>query len=344
MSILHYSTQCGKRIKMIKTAEFNGYLLAVANIEKEEGEESTHPLQTRISFVLTDFQPNVNKQAVPKSEAENIISTAIGMPVKINFNGISEGGHSRAVPVGPITDAKLEKIEDREVILANAILWKHEYEEIDDYLKSSTAENKRVGTSWELYYKESEDIDGIEWLKGIVMAGTAIVKDPAYGNRTPILAIAETSMEEKIKMLEIDNEELRLMLEGLRLDIEKLKMEHESLETEYSSVKAERDALVQEKQIEKERQEAEARLRGRQEALAEVGIELAEDDEDLRVFITTASDEVFNLFVRNYKNVKPAEASNKAEAEIKVPSTIGNSKPKPEAVVEALSKYFERGK
>jgi hypothetical protein len=325
---------------MTNLANFNGYVYAVANTAEQNG----HPLQTKISFVLTDFQPNINKQAVPKSEADNIIATAIGMPVKINFNGLSEGGHTRAVPVGPITSAKLDTIEDRDVILADAILWKHEYEEIDDYLKSSTAENKRVGTSWELYYKESEDVDGIEWLHGIVMAGTAIVKDPAYGDRTPILAIAEMSMEDKIKLLEMQNEELRLMLEGLRLDIEKLQMEHENLGVEYSTVKAERDALVQEKELEKERQEAETRIRGRQEALAEVGIELAEDDEDLRMFITTASDEVFSLFVRNYKNVKPAEASIKAEAEIKVPSTIGNSKPKPEVVVEALSKYFERGK
>jgi hypothetical protein len=325
---------------MTNLANFNGYVYAVANTVEQNG----HPLQTKISFVLTDFQPNINKQAVPKSEADNIIATAIGMPVKINFNGLSEGGHTRAVPVGPITSAKLDTIEDRDVILADAILWKHEYEEIDDYLKSSTAENKRVGTSWELYYKESEDVDGIEWLHGIVMAGTAIVKDPAYGDRTPILAIAEISMEDKIKLLEMQNEELRLMLEGLRLDIEKLQMEHENLGVEYSTVKAERDALVQEKELEKERQEAETRVRGRQEALAEVGIELAEDDEDLRMFITTASDEVFSLFVRNYKNVKPAEASIKAEAEIKVPSTIGNSKPKPEVVVEALSKYFERGK
>ena len=331
---------------MTKTAEFNGYVYAVANVE-----QAAHPLQTRISFVLTDFQPNVNKQAVPRTEAENVIATAKGMPVKINFNGVSEGGHSRAVPVGPIIDARLETIEDRDVILADAILWKNEYEEIDDYLKSSTAENKRVGTSWELYYKESEEIDGVEWLRGIVMAGTAIVKDPAYGDRTPILAIEEENMEEKIKMLEMQNEELRLMIEGLRLDIAALKMERDELEEEYSSVKAERDALVEEIKVEKERQEAEARrrdaearLRGRQEALAEVGVVVAEDDDEMRVFLTSASDDVFNLFVRSYKNVKPAEASAKAEAEVKVPSTIGSSKPKADAIAQALSKYFERGK
>lgn len=331
---------------MTKTAEFNGYVYAVANVE-----QAAHPLQTRISFVLTDFQPNVNKQAVPRTEAENVIATAKGMPVKINFNGVSEGGHSRAVPVGPIIDARLETIEDRDVILADAILWKNEYEEIDDYLKSSTAENKRVGTSWELYYKESEEIDGVEWLRGIVMAGTAIVKDPAYGDRTPILAIAEINMEEKIKELELKLEEYELMLNQLKFELEKSMMERNQLMTEYSTVKDERDALAEEMKVEKERQEAEARRRdaearfnGRQEALAEVGVVVAEDDDEMRVFLTTASDDVFNLFLRGYKNVKPAEASVKAEAEVKVPSTIGSSKPKPDAIVEALSKYFERGK
>ena len=331
---------------MTKTAEFNGYVYAVANVE-----QAAHPLQTRISFVLTDFQPNVNKQAVPRSEAENVIATAKGMPVKINFNGISEGGHSRAVPVGPITDARLETIEDREVILADAILWRNEYEEIDEYLKSSTAENKRVGTSWELYYKESEDIDGIEWLRGIVMAGTAIVKDPAYGNRTPILAIAETTMEEKLKELELKLEEYELMLNQLKFELEKSVMDNGQLMEEYSAIKTERDALVQEREIEKEQQEAEARRRdaearlyGRQEALVEVGVIVGETDSEMQEFLTTASDEVFSLFVRSYRNIKPAEASAKAEAEIKVPSTIGSSKPKPDAIIEALSKYFERGK
>lgn len=331
---------------MSKTAEFNGYVYAVANVEQE-----AHPLQTRISFVLTDFQPNVNKQAVPRSEAENVIATAKGMPVKINFNGLSEGGHTRAVPVGPITDARLETIEDREVILAEAILWKNEYGEIDDYLKSSTAENKRVGTSWELYYKESEELDGVEWLKGIVLAGTAIVKDPAYGDRTPILAIAEMIMEEKIKELELKLEEYELMLNQMKLELEKSMMERDELMTEYSSVKTERDALAEEIRLENERKEAEARqrdaearLRGRQEALAEVGVVVADDDDEMRDFLSTASDDVFNLFVRNYKNVKPAEASVKAEAEVKVPSTFGSSKPKADAIAQALSKYFERGK
>jgi hypothetical protein len=327
---------------MTQKAEFTGYVYAVANAESEEA----HPLQTRISFVLTDFQPNSNRQAIPRSEADRVIATARGMPVKINFNGISEGGHSRATPIGPITDARLETIEDREVIMADAILWRNEYQEIDDYLKSSTAENKRVGTSWELYYKTSEELDGVEWLHDVVMAGTAIVKDPAYGDRTPILAVAE-NMEDKVRLLEMQNEELRLMIEGLRLDIEALKMEHEEITSAYSSVKTERDALVQEKLLEKERQEAEARFNGRKEALSEVGVEVVEDDEDLIRFIETAADDAFALFISTHKTVRSLDnetVASKAEAQIKVPSTIGSSKPKPDAIIEALSKYFERGK
>ncbi len=334
---------------MTNTAEFTGYVYAVADVSQAE----IHPLQTRISFVLTDFQPNVNKQAVPRSEAANIIATAKHMPVKINFNGMSEGGHSRATPIGPILDARLETIEDREVIIADAVLWRNEYDEIDEYLKSSTAENKRVGTSWELYYKRSEEIDGVEWLHDIVMAGTAIVKDPAYGDRTPILAVAE-NMELKIKELELKLEEYELMLNQLKFDLEKSMMENGQLMEEYSAVKSERDALVQEKQLEEERQEAEARkhaaearFNGRKEALSEVGVEVAADDEDLITFIETAADDAFALFIRTHKTVKSSDneaAASKAEAQIKVPSTISSNKPKLDIVAEALSKYFERGK
>lgn len=311
-------------------AEFNGYVYAVA--EK-------HPLQTRLTFVLTDFSPNKNNQAIPRDEAENVIASAVGMPVKINFNGISEGGHSRATPVGPITDARIQTIEDRDVILAEAILWKSEFEDIDEYLRSSTAENKRIGTSWELYYKESEVIENIEWLKGVIVAGTAIVKDPAYGDRTPILSIAELNLEEKVKLVEIQNEELRLMIEGLRLDIEAMRTEHEALKAEHDKVVAERDALIQEKRDEEERQEAARRYENRKEALSEVGYTVDTEDAEIRQFLSTVDDSVFALFLRVNKAVKPAAV---AETQIRVPGTIGSSTPKHDAVADALSKYFSK--
>ena len=62
--------------------------------------ESLHPFQTQIEFIFTDFLPNKNNQGIPIEEAQNIINTAIGMPIKISR--AQEKGHAGAIPVGPI--------------------------------------------------------------------------------------------------------------------------------------------------------------------------------------------------------------------------------------------------
>lgn len=42
-------------------ARVHGYIRAIA--------DSSHPLQTGLSLILTDFEPNKNNQGVPLSEA-----------------------------------------------------------------------------------------------------------------------------------------------------------------------------------------------------------------------------------------------------------------------------------
>jgi hypothetical protein len=167
-----------------KTRLLNGYIRSVA--------DNSHPLQTKLSLVLTDFDPNDNKQGVPITEKERFIKSAFFMPLKIDFDGEEFFGHDGAIPVGPIIDVREEKDKDgREIIVGDAIVWNEVYPDISTHLKEVFAEG--VGTSWELYYQDSElDTDGVEWLHGVLFAGTAVVKTPAYGpNRTRILAIAE---------------------------------------------------------------------------------------------------------------------------------------------------------
>lgn len=53
--------------------------------QKVLAERYKNPFQTELEFVSTDFEPNKNKQAIPKSEAENIINSARNMPNKVNL-------------------------------------------------------------------------------------------------------------------------------------------------------------------------------------------------------------------------------------------------------------------
>lgn len=168
---------------MQQKAYANGFIRAVAN--------QHHPFQTEVTLILTDFEPNNNKQGVPKTEAENILRTALFTPLKINFDGEEIGGHVGATPIGSITYAALDKDDASDVIIGRAVIWNDIYTNESDYLKQAFAEG--VGTSWEIYFEDSHNDDnGIQWLEGCVFGGTCVVNKPAYGsNRTRFLAIAE---------------------------------------------------------------------------------------------------------------------------------------------------------
>jgi len=166
-------------------ARMHGFIRAVA--------DQTHPLQTRLSLILTDFEPNRNKQAIPRAEADALIRTAVNSPLKINFDGVEIYGHKGAKPIGTIISPLMGMDNGREVIFAEAIVWNDINPEVDEHIKVAFAEG--IGTSWEIYYDTEKaviDDNGIEWLSGCVFAGTCIVDTPAYGpNRTRLLAIAE---------------------------------------------------------------------------------------------------------------------------------------------------------
>lgn len=164
--------------------------------------ESLHPFQTQIEFIFTDFLPNKNNQGIPIEESQNIINTAIGMPIKISR--AEEKGHSGAIPVGPIQALWMGRDNDRDVLFARATIWDLEYPDVADYLKTAYAESATIGTSWEIKYEKEEEIDGVNWLRNTICVGTAIVDRPAYGEtRTRVLAVAEeTTMDEERSKIE----------------------------------------------------------------------------------------------------------------------------------------------
>lgn len=325
-----------------------------------------HPLQTNIRFILTDFLPNKNKEAIPYSEAENITTSAIGMPVKIRFDGVGAKGHAGSRPIGPITSAWVED----EKIIAEATIWNREFADVDVFLKEANAEEKSIGTSWEIFYgKDEKDGDGNTWFHDTVFAATTIVEKPAYGStRTRIFAVSE--MDEVSKTPEADK------ISSTVNDLYKLasilnEMWHEVYEEELAAntldnatevidrarsilntLRNNRKAMAEEKEL---LEQIEA-LKSENLALAEFkrGIEIerlfsaraevlkdlfsAEDITTRKDMLIALSEEAFTAYVTDLKAVvrKPAQAETKEN--IRIPDLSGSAKLDISVLAQELNK------
>jgi hypothetical protein len=171
---------------MKHTTRLKGYIRTSSGLTT-----ANNPLQSRVEIILTDFEPNLNKQGVPVTEKQRLLTSALNMPLKIDFDGTDFYGHVGAIPLGPIIRVWEDTYNGREVIKGEAVIWTEYYKDIAEHLKALF--DIGVGTSWEIYYADSSvDANGVEWLQDIVYAGTCIVETPAYGpERTRVLAIAE---------------------------------------------------------------------------------------------------------------------------------------------------------
>lgn len=170
---------------------FSGLLSAVAG--------DTHPYQKRLRFVFTDFQPNSNKQGVPRSEASNLIKSAINMPIKTMFKYNKIYEHPGSFPIGNITS--MEEVDDK--LIGEAVIWPEEFPEFIEYFDSKP--NEDINFSWELKYRNSQiDENGTSWLQDCNVLSAVIVATPAYAGRTPL--IARASDEEQTRSEEMSAE------------------------------------------------------------------------------------------------------------------------------------------
>lgn len=185
-------------------------------------EAISNPFLKEIFLILTDFEPNANGEGIPRSEAENIIKTSRLAPIKIAADTNSYGGHAGAHPVGAIIESFMDTHNGKDVIKSRAFIWKDEYPAIYDLVKSQASEGNFIGTSWEVYYTHAEEESGVRWLKGVTFAGTCIVDNPAYGDRTPLLSVAESESMD-LKQLEDKVAELTALItqkEGMINELE----------------------------------------------------------------------------------------------------------------------------
>lgn len=167
----------------------NGAILAFSEVE------ALNPYLKSVRFILADDKPNLNNQGIPYTEFDNLAKSAIGMPIKIRFVGKRAGGaanHDGSIPVGHIVSVSEETADDgTHRLIASGALYSEEYPDIVEYLEEAFAANEAPGISWELAYHDTLMDKGIQWLKGVITRAATFVKNPAYGKRTALLAIAQ---------------------------------------------------------------------------------------------------------------------------------------------------------
>jgi hypothetical protein len=150
-------------------------------------DEYKNPLLTWVRFVFTDDKPNANRQGISQDEFPNLIKSMAYMPIKANFDSeFGLEGHSDARIIGVI---KAGQQEGDKVVAVGAI-YHDEFPDVVDFFKKEMSEGNRVDFSWEIRYKDSEEKDGVEWLKSITTKAVTAVQHPAYEGRTPLVSIS----------------------------------------------------------------------------------------------------------------------------------------------------------
>lgn len=292
----------------MKTTTFNGFFHAVA--------DETHPLQQRLRFVFTDYAPNSNKQGVPRDEAENLIASALYMPVKVNFDGESYHGHAGAYPVGPIIQMK----EEDGVLVAEARVWRDEFPSLAQFLEDRFKTNSGdVNFSWELYYRDSEtDDEGIEWLRGCVVAATTIVATPAYRGRTHLVSLAE----ERSDVMQIDPAEV----EALRSDLAAAKDALDAAKSQLDTVTQELSELREFKQGIELAQARTQAIETRKQKLTEAGVVMSDDVLQAKIdFIVGLSDEQFADYIETVRAASQKSVAEKKNGDGIIPDPLHTS-------------------
>ncbi len=126
---------------------------------------SLNPAVTWAKFILTDSEPNLNKQRIPETEFENLIRTGVYMPIKMALGEIKDG-HDEAIPIGVISHLKRASNQ----IQGLAALWDRERPEDIQYIKERYTNKKPLQLSWEVFYEQAvEKEDGIADLTGTAL-------------------------------------------------------------------------------------------------------------------------------------------------------------------------------
>ena len=183
----------------MKIAKFT---TAIAELLETKNAEFKHPLLTMIKFVFADDRgallssSNGLPQGIKAEDFDEVIKTAIHMPIKMNFLGAKRGvqGHVGSLPIGHITQMEKDTAEDgTNRLIASAVLYGEEFPDEIQFIRTAFAEGKSPGISYEIVYNDPLIENGVEWLKNMITRAATFVRSPAYGKRTALLALASNS-------------------------------------------------------------------------------------------------------------------------------------------------------
>jgi hypothetical protein len=224
---------------------------------------SLNPTFRWCKFILTDDQPNLNKNRIPLEEFENLIKSGIHAPIKMAYKNIKDG-HDESFPLGTITSLQ----QEGNVIKGLAALWSMERESDVEQIKKRFDEGLPLNLSWEVLYKTAEEEEnGVFALKDTVLTATTLVGMPAYAGRTPILQVASVQ----------NSEELTLELEELKQKNEELQASVLDLTTRLDEVTAKNEELSQFKASIEAVEAEKVKLAAIREKFVQAGIEKSED-------------------------------------------------------------------
>jgi hypothetical protein len=301
-----------------------------------ESDHFHHPGLRRAQFIFCDDKPNENGQGIEYEDFAEIAKSAVGTPVKVKFLGQDVSGHIGSVPIGHIAAMHEKTLEDgSHQLVADAVLFADDYPDEIEFLEKSFAEGNAPGVSWELSFNSTLLKDGVKWLKGLVTRAATFVRNPAYGSRTALLALAsnkELNAEQFMTELSalvnqepkeepknkggnsVTVEELQAKLAEAERKIADLEAAKASLEGEKTSLEGAVTELrttvaEQDKQI---HEFSHAKLiEDRTKVMVEAGLKLEADPEKLakkQQFWAGFSEEAFAEYVDDLKAVAPKRA------------------------------------
>lgn len=148
-----------------------------------------NPFIKTVEFVLTDDQPNLNKMGIAQDQFLSLAASAVFMPIKMRKWAVGKD-HNGAEPIGVITETTI----DQNRILGTGVVWIEERPEDVALLQDLVTEGKAT-LSWEIMYTtEVVDENGVMWLQEPKLLATTLVTNPAYEDRTKILAISSSAV------------------------------------------------------------------------------------------------------------------------------------------------------
>lgn len=188
----------------MKIAKFESALAELVEIPNPDSDKN--PFLTVARFVFADDKGNKNNQGIEYEDFPQVAASAIDMPVKINYSRSSGvQNHANSIPIGHIKSMEIDEASKK--LVATAMLYADEFPEEVSFLKESFAEDNAPGISWELAYRDSVVKNGVNWLKDVVTKAATFVRNPAYGSRTSLLALAASEEFQEFLLARSNEEE-----------------------------------------------------------------------------------------------------------------------------------------